>query len=127
MAEAFSTHDVLNQSPPFEDVNLFLSDTPLMNAVKREGGSLDVASLKSFGQIAGSQQAQEWARLANENPPVLKSHDSKGRRLDVVEFHPSYHALMETSCKAGLTRLNSGPHAHVERSVPVEHRPRVVT
>ena len=116
MAAAFSTHDVLNQPPPFEDVNLFLSDTPLMNAVKREGGSLDVASLKSFGQIAGSQQAQEWARLANEFPPVLKTHDSKGRRLDVVEFHPGYHTLMETSCKAGLTRLNSGPCAHVERS-----------
>ena len=49
MPEAFTTHDVVNQSPPYEDVNLFLTDQPLMSAVKREGSSLFGNNLKDFG------------------------------------------------------------------------------
>ena len=49
MPEVFLTHDVVNQSPPFEDVNLFLTDQPLMSAVKREGSG---ACLLRFCQYA---------------------------------------------------------------------------
>jgi putative acyl-CoA dehydrogenase len=39
MAEAaFRTHEVFNQSPPFEDVNLFALDRPLVDAVTANGG-----------------------------------------------------------------------------------------
>ena len=31
----FATHDVLNQTPPFEDINLFTQRSPLMEAVAR--------------------------------------------------------------------------------------------
>ena len=34
----FATHEVFNQPPPFEDVNLFASDAALIEAVEREGG-----------------------------------------------------------------------------------------
>ena len=42
MNSAFTTHEVLNQSPPFENVNLFTSDRALMEAVNREGGGAAV-------------------------------------------------------------------------------------
>ena len=102
MNSAFTTHEVLNQSPPFENVNLFTSDRALMEAVNREGGGAAVERLTSFGEACGSADAFERGRLANENPPRLKTFDSKGRRLDVVEFHPAYHECMEMSVAEGL-------------------------
>jgi putative acyl-CoA dehydrogenase len=102
MNEPFTTHEVLNQSPPFEDVNLFTSDRALTEAVNREGGGAAVKRLTAFGGVCGSAAAFERGRLANDNPPRLKPFDSKGRRLDVVEFHPAYHELMATSVAEGL-------------------------
>ncbi|HXF55021.1 MAG TPA: isovaleryl-CoA dehydrogenase [Hyphomicrobiaceae bacterium] len=102
MTSPFATHEVLNQSPPFEDVNLFLTDRALQDAVKREGGSSALERLAALGAWAGSREALELGRLANEHPPRLRTHDAKGRRLDVVEFHPAYHALMQHSMAEGL-------------------------
>lgn len=102
MNNPFTTHEVLNQSPPFEDVNLFTTDRALMEAVNREGGGAAVKRLTAFGQICGSAAAFERGRLANDNPPRLKPFDSKGRRLDIVEFHPAYHECMAISVAEGL-------------------------
>jgi len=102
MTSPFATHEVLNQSPPFEDVNLFLTDCALQDAVKREGGASALERLGALGAWAGSREALELGRLANEHPPRLRTHDAKGRRLDVVEFHPAYHALMRHSMAEGL-------------------------
>jgi putative acyl-CoA dehydrogenase len=99
---AFDTHEVFNQSPPFQDVNLFTSDRALREAVEREGAGAAAGQLEAFGRICGSADALEQGRLANEYPPRLKIFDSKGRRLDVVEFHPAYHACMELSVAHGL-------------------------
>ena len=102
MSHPFTTHEVLNQSPPFEDVNLFTSDRVLVEAVNREGGGAAVKRLTAFGEACGSAAAFERGRLANENPPRLKPFDSKGRRLDIVEFHPAYHECMAISIAEGL-------------------------
>lgn len=102
MTKPFSTHDVTNQSPPFEDANLFASDKALQEAVAREGGGHAVKTLNAFGLTCGSAESFEQGRLANEHPPRLRTHDQKGRRLDIVEYHPSYHACMETSFAQGL-------------------------
>jgi putative acyl-CoA dehydrogenase len=102
MSSPFATHEVLNQSPPFEDVNLFTSDRALVEAVKREGGGAAVERLTAFGAACGSAGAFERGRLANENPPRLKAFDTKGHRLDVVEFHPAYHECMAMSVAEGL-------------------------
>jgi putative acyl-CoA dehydrogenase len=62
---------------------------------------------------------QTHARLANVHPPVLHSHDRFGRRADLIEFHPGYHALMAAATGAGLHGLpwsDSNPSAHVERA-----------
>jgi len=102
MSDAFATHEVFNQSPPFEDVNLFTSDPALAEAVSREGGGHAAKRLAAFGAVCGSAEAFQRGRLANDNPPRLRPFDSKGRRLDVVEFHPAYHECMEISVKEGL-------------------------
>ncbi len=102
MTNRFSTHEVTNQPPPFEDVNLFTSDAVLTETVTREGGSGAVKSLIAFGLATGSREAFELGRRANEHPPRLKTHDRQGRRLDSVEYDPAYHELMETSFGHGL-------------------------
>src|SRR5207247_1454876 len=102
MTDSFATHEVFNQSPPFEDVNLFTSDCALVEAVDREGGGHGAKRLAAFGAICGSAEALQRARLANDNPPRLRPFDSEGRRLDTVEFHPAYHECMAISMHEGL-------------------------
>ena len=94
--------EVSNQSPAFADVNLFTADAALQDAVAREGSKSALDRLAKLGAIYGSADAFETGRLANDNPPRLKTFDAKGRRLDVVEFHPSYHDCMIRSMAAGL-------------------------
>ena len=91
------THDVFNQSRPLEDYNLFSSHPALGEIVTRFGGQWGEDSLAEFGQVIGRSDVIEHGRLANENPPVLKAFDAFGRRVNVVEYHPSYHALMALS------------------------------
>ncbi len=126
MTGPFSTHEVFNQPPPLEDVNLYASDAALKEAVEREGAGGAREALLAFGRVTGSAAAFERGRLANEHPPRLETHDRHGRRRDTVSFHPAYHALMRTSCEAGLhssvwAHLGPGgpsrrPDAHVARA-----------
>jgi putative acyl-CoA dehydrogenase len=118
MNSPFTTHEVLNQSPIFENVNLFTSDRALMEAVNREGGGAAVKRLTAFGEACGSVAAFERGRLANENPPRLKTFDSKGRRLDLVEFHPAYHECMAMSVAEGL-HCTAWEHAASPGAKPV--------
>lgn len=101
MTTPFMTHEVFNQSAPFEDVNLFTSDPVVSDAIAA-GAQNHVANLTAFGAVCGSAHAQELGRIANEATPKLKTFDTKGRRLDLVEFHPAYHELMELSMRQGL-------------------------
>ncbi len=94
------THDVFNQSPPFVDVDLYAADQPLRDAVAAHGCAAENAALSKFGTHWGAADLAEHARLANENTPKLRTFDGKGFRRDVVEFHPSYHALMAESMSA---------------------------
>jgi putative acyl-CoA dehydrogenase len=96
------THEVLNQSPPFVDVDLFALDTALTEAVAANGGGAAAKELSEFGRHWGSAAMAERGRLANENTPKLRTFDSRGNRRDEVEFHPAYHELMEHSAHAGL-------------------------
>ena len=99
---SFATHEVLNQSPPFVDVDLFALDLPLGEAVAANGGAAARAELSEFGRHWGSAVMAERGRLANENTPKLRTFDSRGNRRDEVEFHPAYHELMAHSAHAGL-------------------------
>jgi putative acyl-CoA dehydrogenase len=103
MTQASSaTHEVLNQSPPFEDVDLFALDRPLAEAVAANGGAAAQQELSEFGKHWGSAAMAARGRTANENTPKLRTFDARGNRRDEIEFHPAYHELMAHSAHAGL-------------------------
>lgn len=101
MSSAFDTHEVLNQSPPFAGRNLFTSDPGLGAIVENLPQALQ-EQLAAHGAAWGAAEIFELGRIANQSPPVLKTHDATGVRVDAVEFHPAYHALMRRSVAAGL-------------------------
>src|SRR5437868_7073440 len=98
----FATHEVLNQSPPFEDVDLFTLDRPLIEALAANGGASAAKELSEFGRHWGSAAMAARGRVANESTPKLRTFDSRGNRRDEVEFHPAYHELMARSAHAGV-------------------------
>jgi putative acyl-CoA dehydrogenase len=122
MSEAIdphATHAVFNQPPPFEDVNLFTLDRPLVEAVQREGAEWAEERVQAFGDLVGRRQAIAWGLQANEHPPVLRTHDRRGERIDEVEFHPAWHELMKLGVEQGLHALpwrEARPGAHAARA-----------
>jgi len=113
-----ATHEVINQSTPFVDVNLFDTDRALRDALKFNLPAFDAKALSALGAEAGSAQTVAHARLANAHIPELHTHDRFGHRVDQVEFHPSYHALLGGALRHGLhgTPWSRGAGAHVERA-----------
>ncbi len=99
---ATATHDVFNQSQPLVGVNLYTSNRPLRDALQHLAPQLPTAALQQLGAEAGSAALQAHARLANTHTPQLHTHDTQGRRVDRVEFHPSYHALLGSALRHGL-------------------------
>ncbi|TAN12975.1 MAG: DNA alkylation response protein [Burkholderiaceae bacterium] len=95
-------HEVFNQAEALTDVNLFDVDHAMQDALKFNAPELEVAPLRKLGQVTGSAEMQAHARLANIHTPELHRLDPRGRRIDEVEFHPSYHVLMNAATRAGL-------------------------
>ena len=95
-------HDVTNQVPLFEGRNLFTSDPFLQNILGTLTENNFTELLTTFGASCGTRERFEAGRLANENPPKLKSFDRFGHRTNEVEYHPSYHELMRFSMANGL-------------------------
>jgi putative acyl-CoA dehydrogenase len=107
-----------NQPPPLERYNLLAEDRPLLEALRREGGATWEKQVLAFGGSLGGE-ALEWGRLANAHPPVLRTHDRFGNRIDEVEFHPAWHSLMQIGVGAGLHALPSRvpePGVHAARA-----------
>jgi putative acyl-CoA dehydrogenase len=119
LAERFLTHSVENQPPPLAPYNAFTSDAPLRDALVREGGDWGAATLAQVGEVTGGEM-MELGFAANENKPKLKSFDRYGHRIDEVEFHPSWHRLMQLAmqhgCHAFAWRNEGKAGAHVVRA-----------
>jgi putative acyl-CoA dehydrogenase len=113
-----ATHAVFNQAEPLVDTNLFAGNRALQDALKFNAPSLDTATISALGGRMGGATMQAHARLANVHTPVLHSHDRMGRRIDEVEFHPSYHALMAAAAEAGLhgSPWQEAANGHVRRA-----------
>ncbi|MEO1829132.1 MAG: acyl-CoA dehydrogenase family protein [Pseudomonas sp.] len=112
------THEVTNQVPPLEGINLYRADLPLQEWVHRYQGDWADMQLNAYGQLAGGA-LMEAGFLANENKPAFKSHDRYGHRVDTVDFHPAYHELMAAGIKAGITSApwnDPRPGAQVARA-----------
>ena len=97
-----ATHEVFNQALNLENYNLFDGNQALQSALKFNAPGLDTTDLQALGAQMGSAEMQTHAQLANVHTPQLRSHDRFGNRIDEVEFHPSYHALMAAAMQAGL-------------------------
>ena len=96
-----TTHEVTNQVPPLVGHDV-AADPALLEGLVREGAGWHAADLHRLGRLAGTEEAQRWAVEANTVEPVLRTHDRFGHRIDEVEFHPSWHALMDVAVTEGL-------------------------
>ena len=105
IAPSRQTQEVLNQAPPLTGYDLFLSDKILAKAVAREGAEWATQQLSDLGRLLGTEEVQRWGFDANENEPVLYTHDRYGHRRDEVVFHPSWHNLMRISVEHQLHSL----------------------
>ncbi|WP_432072600.1 acyl-CoA dehydrogenase family protein [Streptomyces wuyuanensis] len=112
------THEVTNQPPPL--VGHDVADDPvLIEGLRREGGGWYEDDLHRLGRLAGSEQVLRWAEEANRHEPELRTHDRYGNRIDEVDFHPSYHSLMDVAIGEGLGGApwaDDRPGAHVARA-----------
>jgi putative acyl-CoA dehydrogenase len=107
-----------NQPPALEGYDLYGENRPLVEAVECEGAAWADTKLRAFGTLLGGESL-ELGRVANENPPRLRTHDRFGERIDEVEFHPAWHALLGLGVKHGLHSSpwrEPRPGAHVARA-----------
>lgn len=114
------THEVFNQVPPLLNYNAFSTDAVLREGVTRAGAGWAQAELEAFGAVTGREDVVQLGFLANKFTPEFRSHDNYGHRIDVAEFHPSYHELMRLSMEAEIHALpwnRPQPGAHVARCV----------
>ncbi|MBX3577892.1 MAG: acyl-CoA dehydrogenase family protein [Rhizobiaceae bacterium] len=95
------THEVTNQPPPLAGTNAWRGD-PLIVQLAENFSAPVKQELDAHGRFVMSPEAQDLARLANEETPRLRTHDRQGRRIDQVEYHPAYHALVRRSVAIGL-------------------------
>jgi len=95
------THEITNQTPPLAG-NAFLDD-PLLMQIAQGNSEAQLKEWQQIGVYVRSAEAVDLARLANVELPRLKTHDRQGHRVDKVEFHPAYHALMRRSTGWGLS------------------------
>jgi putative acyl-CoA dehydrogenase len=111
--------EVSNQPPPLEPYNLFASDAVLREAVKREQAGWADSELTALGATLGQPETVQLGFDANKFPPLLRTLDRYGHRLDEVEFHPAWHALLGIALNAGLHSspwATPRPGAHVARA-----------
>jgi len=99
-----ATHEVTNQSTPFQNRNLYEVDQALGDALRALDAGWAADELQALGDRCGASDMQQLARDANEHGPVLRQFDRYGERIDEVEFHPAWHELMRHL-------IGSGTHA----------------
>jgi putative acyl-CoA dehydrogenase len=109
----------LNQSPPWRDVDEFSTNVALVEGVERHDAGWAGDRLRAAGALVGSAPFQDWAEAANANPPVLRTHDRDGNRIDEVRYHPAYHEILGRALSAGAHSWawrEPRPGAHVARA-----------
>ncbi|WBB58359.1 acyl-CoA dehydrogenase family protein [Streptomyces sp. WMMC500] len=113
-----TTHEVTNQPPPLTSYDV-AAYPALRESLRAHGAAWAEDGVRELGLLAGGAQAQEWARDVEEQPPVLRTHDRYGHRVDEVEFHPHWHELMRTAVAHGLHAApwrERTPGTHVARA-----------
>jgi putative acyl-CoA dehydrogenase len=120
--DSASQRAATNQVPLLAGHNVVAADLALSEAVVRHGSAEVLEGLLPLGAEAGSAEAREQGRLANEHHPQLTAYDRYGNRIDEVEFHPAWHWLMERAVGHGLAaaawqrQADGDPDAHLRRA-----------
>ena len=110
---------VTNQPPPLEPYNLLQTDRALGASLVREKAGWAADELNALGKTLGEPETTRLGFAANVYPPVLRAFDRYGHRIDEVEFHPAWHALLSLAVEAGLHAspwAAPRPGAHVARA-----------
>ncbi|WP_028101963.1 acyl-CoA dehydrogenase family protein [Pseudoduganella violaceinigra] len=80
--------------------NLYTTDLALREGIRRAGAHDE--ELETFGALLGSEAVMRMAEEANHFKPELHTFDRQGRRIDRVEFHPSWHGMMRLAREQGM-------------------------
>ncbi|MDA8443505.1 acyl-CoA dehydrogenase family protein [Paracidovorax valerianellae] len=102
---AHATHEVFNQFNEIADYDLLATDAALQEALSRAGAESRLPALGAYARQLGSAETYALAEQANRHTPALHRFDSRGRRIDRVEFHPAWHALMALYRAQGLVSM----------------------
>lgn len=114
-----ATHAVFNQAPPRRNINEYTLNTALVEAVDRYAPNASTPELSRIGELVGSADFINDARLANEHGPELATHDEWGNRIDAIEFHPAYHRIIGDALRSGAHSrawTHPGPGANADRA-----------
>lgn len=65
--------------------------------------------LRDIGAVAGNE-LDELSMLADRNPPVLRTFDERGQRVDEIIYHPAYVEMQ----KLGFSRFGFAAMSHRE-------------
>ena len=93
------THQVTNQVPPLEYIDLYESDLAFQEFAPKEA----IGSMRELAAESGTFHWFEQGQRANRHPPTLHQFDRYGQRIDEVQFHPSYHDLMQLGIRYGVS------------------------
>lgn len=110
MTTPWSTHAIFNQVDEWTDVNLLDADPALGNALRHAGADWAHADLHRYAGQLGAAETWRLAEEANRHTPALRNFDARGRRIDQVDFHPSWHQLMAMYREQGLIGLPFADH-----------------
>lgn len=113
------THQVTNQVPPLVGMNA--ADVPAVADLLLRSGLPDDAidEIRALGALAGTAEIIELGDRAEAHPPILRTHDRYGHRIDEVSYDPAYHQLMDIAVRHGLHAApwaDPRPHAHLIRA-----------
>ena len=82
--------------PTTRGTNFYLADPNLAFVCATVMGPADLERarphLTAMGAVAGGE-LDALAAVADRNPPVLRTHDQTGRRVDEIVRHPAYQAM----------------------------------
>ncbi|GAA4915512.1 putative acyl-CoA dehydrogenase [Stackebrandtia albiflava] len=113
-------HEVFNQPPPMTGRNLYTADTALRDAAGWTGAGWVAETATELGERLSTAATASAAEAAHRHPPVLRTHDRVGNRVDEVDFHPAWHRFMDLAVGYGVHASpwrDPRPGAHAARAV----------
>jgi alkylation response protein AidB-like acyl-CoA dehydrogenase len=99
--------------PGTRGVNFYVADPNLefvcSTVMERDVFERARPLMVELGAVAGDE-LDALAAQADHHPPTLRPYDARGRRVDEVVFHPSYHAMERLAFERfGLASMSHRP------------------